>query len=89
MPSNHLRFDSSLDGRVFRWETERIPSHGVNDPSALHAVKVRQRVGNGIDAHVAHVEAAGRVWKHAQHEVGLLTPISNTSEVKYNIAEAV
>ena len=55
-----------LDGRVLRGQTEGVPAHRVEDVEAAHPLVAREQIPDGVDAHVAHVDAAGRVREHLQ-----------------------
>ena len=58
-----------LDGGVFRRQSERVPSHGMNHVEALHAPEPRGHVADGVIAHVPHVQRAGRIRQHFEHVV--------------------
>ena len=58
-----------LDGGVFRGQTEGVPANGMQDVETLHRHEAGQRVADGIVAHVAHVNVAGRIRQHFQHVV--------------------
>ena len=82
-----------LDGRVLRRQAERIPAHGMKHVVALHPHVARQRVANGVVAHVAHVQRARRIRQHLQHvvllararrrfgfvQIGILQPSAQTT----------
>ena len=58
-----------LDGGVFCGETESVPSHGMDDVEAAHALDAGDDVADGVIAHVAHVHGAGRVGQHFQRVI--------------------
>ena len=58
------RMHAALDGRVLGGQAERVPAHGVQDVVAAHPHVARQRIADGIIAHVAHVQAAAGVGQH-------------------------
>jgi len=57
---------------VFRRHAERIPTHGLQNILALHALVARDHVADGVVAHVAHVQLAAGVREHRQAVVGFL-----------------
>ena len=65
-------FDIPFNGCIFRWQSEGIPAHRVQHPVAVEAVEMRHRVGDRVDANVAHVQMTRRVREHAQHVEGRL-----------------
>ncbi len=55
-----------LDGGVFGRQAERVPAHRLQHVLALHALVAADDVADGVVAHVAHVQRAGRVRQHRQ-----------------------
>ena len=62
-----------LDRRVFRRQTEGVPAHGLQHVLAQHPLIAADHVADGVVAHMAHVQPAGRVGEHAQAIEGLFT----------------
>src|SRR5205823_6082873 len=60
------RWHAVADRRVLGRQAERIPAHGLQHVVSLHAQVARQHVADGVVAHVAHVQAPGRVRQHRQ-----------------------
>ena len=60
------RRDLVLHGGVFRRQAEGVPAHGLEHVLALHALEARDHVADGVVAHVAHVQLARGIRKHAQ-----------------------
>ena len=54
------------NGRIFSGESKGVPAHGLQHVFALHPLVARDHVGDGVVAHVAHVEFAAGVGKHGQ-----------------------
>ncbi len=62
-----------LDGSVFRRQPERVPAHRLQHVVAGHALVAADHVGDGVVAHMAHVQRTGRVRQHRQAiELGFL-----------------
>ncbi len=55
-----------LHGGVFGRQAEGIPAHGLQHVLALHALVARDHVADGVVAHMAHVQLAGRIGEHRQ-----------------------
>ena len=64
-----LGVDLVLHGRVFRRHAERVPAHGVQDIVALGAHVAGDDIAHGVVAHMAHMDAPGRIGEHLQHIV--------------------
>ncbi len=60
------RRDAALDGGVLGRHAEGVPAHRLQHAPALHHLKARQHVADGVIAHVAHVQRARRVREHGQ-----------------------
>ena len=61
-----------LDRGVFRRQAERVPAHRLQHVPALHALEAADHVADGVVAHMAHVQRAGRIRQHRQAvELGL------------------
>ncbi len=56
-------------GGVLRRQPERVPAHGMEHVEAPHPLVPGHHVPDGVVAHVAHVDAPGRVREHLQHVV--------------------
>ena len=57
------------NGRVFRRQTERIPSHGMEHVVAVHPHVAGERVADRIITNVAHVKHTRRIRQHFQHVI--------------------
>ncbi len=55
-----------LDRGVLRRQAERVPAHRLQHVLALHALVAADHVADGVVAHVAHVQRAGRVRQHGE-----------------------
>ena len=55
-----------LDRGVLGRQAERIPAHRLQHVLALHALVAADHVADGVVAHVAHVQGAGRVRQHRE-----------------------
>ena len=55
-----------LDGRVFSGQAEGVPAHRLQYILTLHALVARDYVGNGVVAHMAHMQLAAGVGKHGE-----------------------
>ena len=55
-----------FDGGVFRGQTERVPSDGVEDVEALHPFETAEDIPYGVVAYMPHVDSSGGVRKHLQ-----------------------
>ena len=64
-----FRVHLAVDGRVLRRHAEGVPAHRVQHGVAHGSLKARHHVAHGVVAHVAHVDAPGRVREHLQHVV--------------------
>ena len=60
-----------LDGGVLRRQAEGIPSHGMKHVVAIHPHEARQRIANGVVAHVSHVQCARGIGQHFEHVIFL------------------
>ena len=47
-------------------QPECVPAHGLQHVAAAHAVKARERVADGVVAHVPHVQFARGIGEHRQ-----------------------
>src|SRR6185369_4988365 len=52
------RVHAALDGGLFRGLSEAVPADGMQHVEALQALEPRERVADGIVAHVPHVQKA-------------------------------
>ena len=76
------RVGLQTDGRVFRGQTEGIPTHGMEDVFAPHAVVAAQHVRRDVISAVANAEPVSRrVGKEIQH-VPLGAAIGRSGPVK-------
>ena len=57
---------AALDGGLLGGLAEAVPAHRVQDVVALQAPEPRQRVADGVVAHMPHVQEARRVGEHLQ-----------------------
>ena len=55
-----------VDGGVLGRHAEGVPAHGVQHVVAAHPLEARQEIADRVHAHVAHVDAAGRVREHLE-----------------------
>ncbi len=55
-----------LDGGVLRRQAKGIPAHGLQHVPALHALVAGDDVGDGVVAHMPHVQFAAGIGKHGQ-----------------------
>ena len=62
-----FRVSAVLDGRIFRRHPERIPSDGMQYIELLLSVVARQRITNGIVAHMPHMQTAAGEREHTQN----------------------
>src|SRR5262249_19607196 len=61
-----------LDRILFRWQTERIPTHGMQNIQSLGAFVAGKYVRRSVAFRVADVQAgAGRVGEHVEDVVFL------------------
>ena len=60
------RGNAPLNRCVLRRQAKGIPAHGVQHAEALHPTHTGDHIGDGVVAHVAHVQVAGGVGKHGQ-----------------------
>jgi len=60
---------SPLIGGILGGQTKGIPAHRLEHVLAAHSLEASHRIGNGVDAHMAHVEIARGVWEHGEHVV--------------------
>ena len=58
-----------LERGVFGGQPEGVPAHGVQHVVAAHPHLPRQRVADGVVAHVSHVQLAAGIRQHLQHVV--------------------
>src|SRR5580704_8232652 len=63
------RMNAILDGRIFRGQSERIPSHRVQDVESAHAFEARHSITDRVVAHVAHVQGSGGIGQHLEEIV--------------------
>jgi hypothetical protein len=70
LQSPFLRVHPSLNRSIFSWQTERVPSNGVQDLVALHVLEACQHIGYGVDSKMAEMQRARGVWEHGQN-IGL------------------
>jgi hypothetical protein len=59
--------DPPLDGGILGRQTKGVPSDGVQDVVALHALEAGQDIGYGVDAQMAEVKGARGVGEHGQY----------------------
>jgi hypothetical protein len=62
----HRGVHAVLDGGVLGGQAESVPSHRVEDVEPPHPLEARQEIADGVDPHVSHVDAAGRVREHLE-----------------------
>ena len=62
----HGGMDPVVDGGILRGEAEGVPSHGVEDVEAPHELEAGQKITDGVDADVAHVNPARGIGKHLE-----------------------
>ena len=62
-----FRGNAVLDSSVFGGHTKGVPAHGMQHIEALHGAETSHYVTNGIVAHMAHMQIAGRIREHFQH----------------------
>lgn len=55
---------TSFDSRIFSWQSERVPTHGMKNIVALHALEPGQNVRDRVDSEMANVKGARRVGEH-------------------------
>ena len=59
---------AGLHGVLLGWQTKRIPTHGVKNIEALHALGARGNVGADVSNWMPDVQArARRIGKHIEH----------------------
>ena len=51
---------------VLRGQTERIPTHRLHHVAALHTHEARQRIADGVIAHMTHVQPPGGIREHGE-----------------------
>mmetsp|Transcript_62744 Transcript_62744/g.147893 ORF Transcript_62744/g.147893 Transcript_62744/m.147893 type:complete len:243 (-) Transcript_62744:161-889(-) len=62
------RVCACLDGVLLSRQAESVPSHGMHDIEAVHALEAREDVSGSVAFRVAHVQAsAGGVREHVQN----------------------
>ena len=61
------RGDVVLDGRIFCRHPEGVEADGVQHVEAPHGAEPGHYVADGVVAHMAHVQVAGRIREHFQH----------------------
>ena len=69
-----------LDGSVFGGQTECVPAHRMQYVLTLHTLVARNHVGDGVVAHMAHMQLAARVGEHGEAVEFFLTAIFNDFE---------
>ena len=62
----HGGVDAVVDGGVLGGQPEGVPAHRVQHVEAAHPLEAGEHVADGVDAHVAHVDAAGRIREHLE-----------------------
>lgn len=62
--------DTTFSRSILGGEAKCIPANWMYDAMARHALHAGQDVGDGVDAQMAHMQGARRVWEHGQ-DVGL------------------
>ena len=67
----NLRMDLALHGGVFRRHAEGVPAHRMQHRIPHGALHPRHHVAHGVVAHVAHMDAPGRIREHLEHVVFL------------------
>ena len=56
-----------LARRVLSRQAERIPTHRMQHVESLGAAEPGEAIAHGVIAHMAHMDAAGRIGKHLQN----------------------
>ena len=64
-----LGMDPALQRGVLRRHAEAVPSHRVQDIVALGPSVARDHISHGVIAHMAYMDASGRIWEHLQNIV--------------------
>ena len=67
----NLRMDLALHGGVFGRHAEGVPAHRMQHRMAHGALHPRHHVAHRVVAHVAHMDAPGRIREHLEHVVFL------------------
>ena len=62
-PSSRCAF--VLNSRVFSRHTKGIPTHGLQDLFAQHALVAADDIADGVVAYVSHVQLAAGIGQHA------------------------
>ncbi len=61
---------AGLDGELFGWESESVPSHRMQNVEAAHPLVTSEDVGGGVSLHMADVQPlAARIRKHVEHVI--------------------
>ena len=55
-----------LDGGVLCRQSKGVPTHGLEDVLAAHALIAGDDIANGVVAHMAHVQLPRGIGKHGQ-----------------------
>ena len=63
------RMPALFHRRVFRRHSKGVPAHRMQHRKPLRALITRHHVAHGIVAHMAHVDAPGRIGEHFQHVI--------------------
>ena len=58
--------NAPLHRRILRRQPKRVPTDGMHNMVAAHAVELCKAVADAVHAHVAHVKHAAGVGEHAQ-----------------------
>ena len=61
--------DIVLHRRVLCGHSKSIPAHGVKDVHPTQSLEARDHVAHSVVSYVAHMNSAGRVWKHFKYIV--------------------
>ncbi len=82
VPGPFCRMDHALAGGVLRRQAERVPTHRVQHREAARPLVTRERVAQGIVAHVPHMDFPGWVREHLEHVVFRLIVGRHVGHVK-------
>ncbi len=62
----HRGVHAVVDGGVLGGQPEGVPAHRVEHVEAPHPLVTGEEIADGVDADVAHVDAAGRIREHLE-----------------------
>ena len=65
----HTGMHPALDRRILRRQSERIPPHRVEHVIAPRPAKPRRHIAQRVIAHMPHMDVAGGIREHLQHEI--------------------